>query len=365
MTRHLVHASRVAVAKAGSADGVHRLEEIEVQEVSLVDRPANKRAFLIVKRSDEMTTQVTPDGKGGFTAANGTAKAGPPPMPPGAGVPPGEAAAPPGKKKPKAVGKLDVPPGFKEMMAPMLAKAAEALAALADAVDGSTPVDIGDDGEMPMVPGEFSDALNGIMTTLDKLAGMWPSSSGGDMDAGADAADAAEEPPMPSDMQMRAALDNIGKVLGHSGVTKAAIAKVGAKMAKDRFARLQTAYDQLGSLIGELGPQIAPAAAPPGGALKSATAKSDVADPNAAIMKALEAMLAPIVASVSAVGAVVKKQNADIATLQKSRNGGNASRVEKSGSREPAPDLSWPLDMNSPVTKETVSKTESFFGNND
>lgn len=301
-----------------------------------------------------MTTQVTPDGKGGFTAASGAAKAGPPPMPPGA--PGGDAAAagppvPPKKKKP--MGKLDVPPGFKEMMGPMLAKVSEQLSTLADAVGTSTPAEIGDDGEMPPVPGEFSDSLNGIMTTLDKLAGMWPSAGGGDMDAGADAADATEAP-APSDMQMRAALDNIGKVLGHSSVTKASIAKVGAKMAKDRFARLQTAYNQLGSLIGELGTTVAPTAPAIG-----KTAKGETAD----LMKALEAMLTPVIAGVNAMGVVVKQQRDEIATLQKSRGAGHASRVEKSGPASASnPDLSWPLDMNAPVTKDNVAKTESFFG---
>lgn len=357
MTRHLVHASRMSVAKAGSSnDGVHRLEEIEVQEVSLVDRPANKRAFLIVKRSDEMTTQVTPDGKGGFTAASGAAKAGPPPMPPGvpaAGAAPAAGAeAPPKKKKP--MGKLDVPPGFKEMMGPMLAKVSDQLSTLADAVGTSTPAEIGDDGEMPPVPGEFSDSLNGIMSTLDKLSGMWPSAGAapsgepdGDEAAGSEAGSA------PSEMQMRAALDNIGKVLGHASVTKATVAKAGAKMAKDRLARLQTAYNQLGGLIGELG--TLPPAAPPA----LAKAKGESAD----LMKALEAMLTPVIAGVNAMGVVVKQQRDEIATLQKSRGAGNASRVEKSGHASASnPDLSWPLDMNSPVTRDNVAKTESFFG---
>ena len=35
-------------------DGVHRLRDIVVEEVSLVDRAANKRRFLVVKRSDGM-----------------------------------------------------------------------------------------------------------------------------------------------------------------------------------------------------------------------------------------------------------------------------------------------------------------------
>jgi hypothetical protein len=38
----------------GSADGVHRLVDMVVEEVSLVDRAANKHRFLIVKRDESM-----------------------------------------------------------------------------------------------------------------------------------------------------------------------------------------------------------------------------------------------------------------------------------------------------------------------
>jgi hypothetical protein len=45
--------SRITKAE-GSADGVHRLVDMVVEEVSLVDRAANKHRFLIVKRDDAM-----------------------------------------------------------------------------------------------------------------------------------------------------------------------------------------------------------------------------------------------------------------------------------------------------------------------
>ncbi len=40
-------------------DGVHRLVDMVVEEVSLVDRAANLRRFLIVKRDDSMDTEET------------------------------------------------------------------------------------------------------------------------------------------------------------------------------------------------------------------------------------------------------------------------------------------------------------------
>jgi len=52
------------IAKAaGSADGVHRLIDMVVEEVSLVDRAANKHRFLIVKRNDAMDDDTNPAEK--------------------------------------------------------------------------------------------------------------------------------------------------------------------------------------------------------------------------------------------------------------------------------------------------------------
>jgi hypothetical protein len=41
-------ASVKAASKADEMDGVHRLRDIVVEEVSLVDRAANQRRFLVV-----------------------------------------------------------------------------------------------------------------------------------------------------------------------------------------------------------------------------------------------------------------------------------------------------------------------------
>lgn len=55
--------------KADGDDGVFRLRDLEVQEISLVDRPANQRKFLVVKRDTEDDTMpkgapITKDGDG-------------------------------------------------------------------------------------------------------------------------------------------------------------------------------------------------------------------------------------------------------------------------------------------------------------
>lgn len=55
--------------------GVHRLRDIVVEEVSLVDRAANKRRFLLVKRSSQMADDRKPKGSG--TSREGRAGATP------------------------------------------------------------------------------------------------------------------------------------------------------------------------------------------------------------------------------------------------------------------------------------------------
>lgn len=54
---------------AKSADSVtHRLTDIQVKEVSLVDRAANKRQFLVTKRDGSgMSKKLVADGRGGYT----------------------------------------------------------------------------------------------------------------------------------------------------------------------------------------------------------------------------------------------------------------------------------------------------------
>lgn len=59
--------------QAGDDDvsGVHRLRDIVVEEVSLVDRAANKRRFLLVKRSSQMADDGKPKGTSSAPGAGG------------------------------------------------------------------------------------------------------------------------------------------------------------------------------------------------------------------------------------------------------------------------------------------------------
>ena len=55
---------------------VQRLVDMEVQEVSLVDRAANKRRFLVVKRSEGMGDKASSEATGADTTGEGSEGAG-------------------------------------------------------------------------------------------------------------------------------------------------------------------------------------------------------------------------------------------------------------------------------------------------
>lgn len=54
------------VLKAEDKSEVYRLTDMVVREVSIVDRPANLRPFLIMKSEGGEGPELEPDGKGGF-----------------------------------------------------------------------------------------------------------------------------------------------------------------------------------------------------------------------------------------------------------------------------------------------------------
>ncbi len=121
-----------------------------------------------------------------------------------------------------------------------------------------------------------------------------------------------------------------------------------AKMSKDRVGVLQQAHAALGALL----QQVTPAAPPAAGAL----GKADM-------LKSIEGLLTPVIEGLSKLGVVVKQSRDDIETIKKSRGVPNGNtQVETTDVQKAAPGFAWPLDMTSPVTRETTNKMESFFG---
>jgi hypothetical protein len=54
-------------AKKDEDEKIHRLTEMEVREVSLVDRPANKQKFLVIKRDSSVSTEIKTNDDGELT----------------------------------------------------------------------------------------------------------------------------------------------------------------------------------------------------------------------------------------------------------------------------------------------------------
>ncbi len=301
--------------------------------------------------------EVTGDGKGGLTAAGTTGKAGaPPPAPPGKkpkkpGAPPPPMDAAAKAAHAEKLAKLDVPPGFKETMSPLFSKAAERLQGLADAVDKSKPLEIGEDGTMPPVPEEVWTEFEGIMQLLMTAANMYPAAAAAEDTAegedGETPPDAGAGTDPPADMQMRA-----------QETAKALVAKVGAKMSKERLDKFSNALATLGSLLQELSAQPpAPAGAPPAaGGVLGKVGKSAGAD---------DAALVALAGQVEKLVGVVKSQRTEITSLKKARGVGNGLPVEGEPSATPVA-ISWPLDMNDTRSQRgSVNKSESFFGDED
>jgi hypothetical protein len=312
------------------ADTIYRLEDMEVDEVSLVDRPANKRPFLVVKRSTEMGAELTPDGRGGFTSATPTTP----------------------------TVKLELPKGMKEG----LAKELESLAAMA----GEIGKLVGKAKEVEVDEGSLQVGLPQELTEkVDELKGLWSSvqdllkppapekpASDGEEDAPAmPGAAPAPQSPAPTEMMLRDA------------ALKTELEKIGRKMSKGRLERFKQALSVLFSIMNELaGEEAAPEQ--PAGAPQTTEPRGveDVVARDPAAKQdddGATAMIVELTKTVQSLAAQNAQQEQRIATLGKTRRAGNAVAVD-STPQERTEAMSWPLDMNNPVDRDTVSKQEYF-----
>jgi hypothetical protein len=149
---------RAKISKA--SDTVYSLEDIQVEEVSVVDRAANKRKFLVVKQEKEMrkSKEVIADGKGGLTIAKDEPT---PSTAPAAEAPPAATAteAPP---SPAGASIRMAPAAKAEMLkrcdsALMKINALKSICEKAEEVDG-----------LSEIPQEIVDGVEGIVSTLSE-----------------------------------------------------------------------------------------------------------------------------------------------------------------------------------------------------
>jgi len=353
---------------ADEGAGVHRLRDILVEEVSLVDRAANKRRFLVVKRSGKMPE----DGKRG--------------RPRKAGRRPGPAAGRGGaEKKPKPGEAVDkarrraASRGDDEETE----KARRSRPPQQDEEDDETEKaqDDDDEEEDDVEAGKADDGKaedddeEDDEDDEDDETEKADEDDDDEEDDETEKADEDDDDDEEDDETEKADEDDdddeedddveAGKAdddddddddedeaagppppRGGKPAKKAGVAKAGRRMAKDRLNRFQKALELLSDVLKEL----------------TAAGKEPAAGgaPDPKRKRAGAPGLGDLVASVGELTNVVKRQQEELVSLRKTRATSNAIAVE-GGRRRENQDVSWPLDMNRPISRDTIGKSVSFF----
>jgi len=171
----------------------------------------------------------------------------------------------------------------------------------------------------------------------------------------ADEPDDETEVNVPDDLEED--LEDIGELLEDVAerlpTSKAApgttgVAKAGRRMAKDRLDRFQKALELLSDVLKELTDAKGPPEPTAGGAERSRRKRAGTPG------------VQDVLASMGELTELMKRQQDELVTLRKTRAVSNALSVD-GGRRRETQDVSWPLDMNRPISRETVGKTTSFY----
>lgn len=367
---------------------VHTLEDLLVEEVSVVDRPANQRRFLTVKAEDGKGREIGMDDAGNLVTDAETQPAPSDDLPDLSEV--FKSAAESLEKR------LTIDPDMRMMVFTTLANAMGRLNAVAASADFAQTDSDGTKGPSTLVP-----VLAEELAAVAKEIGALSRSLGKKKTK----KDAGEDEP---DDALAALLDAVEEQ----------VQKRGAKMSKARLTAFKSALDTLGKILNELDPvettkakdkvekaphvhtykvngqtvTTGPSSAAEGAAhthkvtvnFKSVTTSSDaggaghshtVTVDGKAIKgsgpstppekskgnpfadkakKNADVDLTTLVDSVTSLTQLVEKQQATIKkqaknlrSLRQARPGSNAIPVEKGAEDGPSrPDVSWPIDLN-------------------
>jgi hypothetical protein len=354
-------------------DGVHRLRDIVVEEVSLVDRAANKRRFLVVKRSEDMADdetkpkdEATParGAKGKKKRAEDTKKA----KRRSAAAAEDEAekarqiddeedetekadrAADEDEDDEEETRKADDEEDADSEDEETSKAATRKKPGDADEEDEPAPAkkadDDDDDAALVLPVGVKNTVLRVLASALERLIAV------ANRVKEADEPDDDTEPNVPDDLGEE--LEDIGELLEDVGdrfdgtTEKRGVKKAGARMAKDRLDRFQKALALLSEVLKEL-----------------TDAKQKPTEPSAGaaedrLQKRAPAGMEQLVAGIGELTRVVKRQEEELTRIRKARGVSNAIPVD-GGRREPAQEVSWPLDMNRPISRDSVAKAVSFY----
>jgi len=359
-------------------DQVHRLHEMITEEVSMVDRAANRRKFLIVKREGD----AMPTGAAVTAGPNGltTTPAG------GAGATTTPAADAQPTTKAGATLTKDAQKALADCMDEVLSQLEDAQKLIdgAKIVDDETQMDAGPIVEAMMGAAEMCEDACYATTGQQEP----PAEEAGEGAAAPPQQPNQPGPPLTMGFGKRLAVLQAKRVINkaaNAALLRESLAKYGSKMKKERLVRFQQAIDILSSLLGEVVPPApvdtskakgAPAAAddpkkkkpvpatptgpsadntPPGAMApnKGKTGKADDAEIPAAVAK----QLTDLQAQVAGLTQQIKKNAESTAAARDAVASSNAAPVE--GAPRVVSDVSWPLDMNDSIEDE---KSPNRFG---
>ena len=353
---------------------IHRLEELLVEEVSIVDKPANKRRFLAVKSEDgmgEKGAEIVTDEAGNLVTDPAAAPATTDPDPSStvtlkvdadgkvlSVVQEGAVPTPELAERFAAVGKslveiekrLSIDPEMRRGIFRELGDVMGRVQSVFATADAAR-IDRGEGGGSTLVPvlgtelGEIAKVLSGLARRLS-----------------AKPAKKNDDDPTP---EAKKGLEAVVQAV------EAAVEKRGAKMGKGRLGKFREAMKVLQSILSELDAQAPggakpafPGAKPPfPGAKpfppKKPAKKADEAGVPEAVTKAMTSLTE----TVAKLEGIVKAQGKVIHDFRKRPGASNVITVDPERERvdkSDADETHWPLDMNDEKTRETVDKSVSF-----
>lgn len=286
------------MSTAKQDDTIHRLLDIVVEEVSLVDRAANKHRFLIVKRSDPMEENhadkaKTPDGEAVETAKQ----------------------TPPENDTGDLAEKADGMAGD----SPMLEAAVEALERLTETVETLGA----------LAEGEVRPKIAELAAELRALADRLAVSAG---------AEAAPAPPADSaDLgvaieSVRATLQRVGSLIDASKATAKPKSPPDATTDEEKSKDKNEKRDPAPGDVTASPPQDDPL-------------RKDLSGLTDSVRKLVEAL---------------KEQAQRLSKLEKRFGLPNSAPAREEGNRPEDEDVGWPMDLNRPFDRENVDKAVSF-----
>lgn len=299
----------------------NRLTDMLTIAVGIVDRAANERTFLVVKR-DDMDKSKT-------NKADGDA---PPPT-----TPPAEegaaATAPPAEPAAKSI---KLPAAAKQALVDGFMAIFQQLAPVAELINGAEV-----DDAAP-IPAEIVQAIEDAADALDELAERTMPAAPVEQSAGADAATAT--PPPADDEPTEPAAK--------------AVMKAGRRIAKGRLEQLQgahelhgKAHELMGSLLKDLtmgGARVG--ATPPAAAAKPADDETVAKAVEVAVAKALTPVIGPLAEALRTL------QSTDaVERMRKAVGAANAQRDEATPPSPKPKTVTWPLDMAEEINRERKS----------